>query len=160
LRECLAISEKKASDGWTTADTRSLLGEALARKKDFAAADPLLLNAQMALLERLTRSDPSTATRPCTTPSIAWSGSMRRAASQPRQRRGRSSVLESPVLLPQLKAGPDLDSILARAATRIAQGIREYRWLKRSRIASRSVESRGPRGHWDTSFFHLRAVHD
>jgi hypothetical protein len=52
LRECLAISEKKASDDWTTANTRSLLGEALARKNDFAAAEPLLLNAQKALFER------------------------------------------------------------------------------------------------------------
>ena len=52
LRECLEIKEKTQPGDWTTAQARSLLGEALAGQREFPAAEPLLLNAQKALTER------------------------------------------------------------------------------------------------------------
>ncbi|HZW32297.1 MAG TPA: tetratricopeptide repeat protein [Isosphaeraceae bacterium] len=52
LRDSLAIEEELQPDDWTTAATRSLLGEALAGQREFQAAEPLLLNAQKALTEQ------------------------------------------------------------------------------------------------------------
>jgi serine/threonine protein kinase len=52
LGECLEIKEKSQSGDWTTANARSLLGEALAGQRDFPAAELLLLDAQKALTER------------------------------------------------------------------------------------------------------------
>ena len=52
LRECLEVQEKIQPGAWTTAQTRSLLGEALAGQREFLAAEPLLLDAQKALTER------------------------------------------------------------------------------------------------------------
>jgi tetratricopeptide (TPR) repeat protein len=52
LRECVAIKEKGQSDDWSTAQARSLLGEALAGLGEYAEAEPLLLSAQKDLNER------------------------------------------------------------------------------------------------------------
>jgi tetratricopeptide (TPR) repeat protein len=43
LRECLRIRQKIQPDDWTTAETESLLGEALLEQKKFAEAEPMLL---------------------------------------------------------------------------------------------------------------------
>jgi eukaryotic-like serine/threonine-protein kinase len=43
FRECLAISEQKQPDSFSTANTRSLLGNALMKQKRYAEAEPLLL---------------------------------------------------------------------------------------------------------------------
>jgi tetratricopeptide (TPR) repeat protein len=43
LRECLAIREKAEPDAWTTFNTKSILGQALAGKEQYADAEPLLL---------------------------------------------------------------------------------------------------------------------
>jgi tetratricopeptide (TPR) repeat protein len=58
LRECLEIKDKIQADDWTTANARSLLGEALAGQKAYEEAEPLLLNAQKALAERQARIRP------------------------------------------------------------------------------------------------------
>jgi tetratricopeptide (TPR) repeat protein len=52
LRECLEIKEKTQPGDWTTALARSLLGEALAGQREVPAAEPLLLDAYKALIER------------------------------------------------------------------------------------------------------------
>jgi tetratricopeptide (TPR) repeat protein len=52
LRECLEIKAKNQPDDWTTANVRSLLGEALAAQRSYQEAEPLLLAAQKALVER------------------------------------------------------------------------------------------------------------
>jgi tetratricopeptide (TPR) repeat protein len=52
LRTSLEIKEKTQPDDWTTAQARSLLGEALTGQKAFGEAESLLLNAQKALTER------------------------------------------------------------------------------------------------------------
>jgi len=43
LRECLVIREEKQPNGWTTFNTRSILGGALLGQKRYAEAEPLLL---------------------------------------------------------------------------------------------------------------------
>jgi tetratricopeptide (TPR) repeat protein len=43
LRECLAIREKAEADAWTTFNTKSMLGQALAGQEKFSEAEPLLL---------------------------------------------------------------------------------------------------------------------
>jgi len=43
LREALSLREKLEPDAWTTFNTRSLLGEALAGQKKYADARPLLV---------------------------------------------------------------------------------------------------------------------
>jgi tetratricopeptide (TPR) repeat protein/tRNA A-37 threonylcarbamoyl transferase component Bud32 len=43
LRTCLAIRQGTQPDAWSTFNARSLLGEALARQKRYAEAEPLLL---------------------------------------------------------------------------------------------------------------------
>ena len=53
LRECLAIREKTEPDAWTTFDTKSLLGEALAKQKKFDEAEPLLLAGYEGLKEHI-----------------------------------------------------------------------------------------------------------
>jgi tetratricopeptide (TPR) repeat protein len=53
LRECLKIQEGLHSDDWTTAHTRSLLGEALAGLDRFDEAKPLLLDAHRQLSEQV-----------------------------------------------------------------------------------------------------------
>jgi serine/threonine protein kinase/tetratricopeptide (TPR) repeat protein len=43
LRECLTIREKAEADAWTTFNTKSMLGQALAGQEKFSEAEPLLL---------------------------------------------------------------------------------------------------------------------
>jgi serine/threonine protein kinase len=43
LRECLVIREKAEAHAWTTFNTKSMLGQALAGQDKFSEADPLLL---------------------------------------------------------------------------------------------------------------------
>lgn len=43
LRECLGIREKKQAEEWSTYETKSLLGQALADQRKFADAEPLLV---------------------------------------------------------------------------------------------------------------------
>ena len=52
LRECLAIRQRTMPDDWTTALTKSLLGQALLDQKKFADAEPLLLAAYDGLKKR------------------------------------------------------------------------------------------------------------
>ena len=52
LRECLEIREAMQPDDWSTADTRSLLGAALAGLGRFEEAEPLLLDGHRGLAER------------------------------------------------------------------------------------------------------------
>jgi tetratricopeptide (TPR) repeat protein len=42
-RECLTVRERTVPDAWTTFNTRSMLGEALAGQEKYADAEPLLL---------------------------------------------------------------------------------------------------------------------
>jgi hypothetical protein len=44
LRESLALREKKKPDAWTRFNTKSMLGGALLRQKNYADAEPLLIN--------------------------------------------------------------------------------------------------------------------
>jgi hypothetical protein len=52
LRECLAVREKAQPDGWTTSNTRSVLGGALLGQGNHADAEPLLLAGYTGLKER------------------------------------------------------------------------------------------------------------
>jgi tetratricopeptide (TPR) repeat protein len=52
LREYLALKEKAQPDDWTTAEARSLLGEALAGQRSFQEAERLLLAGQDSLVKR------------------------------------------------------------------------------------------------------------
>ncbi|MEX0713951.1 MAG: tetratricopeptide repeat protein [Pirellulales bacterium] len=52
LRECLAIREKNEADGWTTFNTRSLLGGSLLGQRDYAEAESLLLAGYEGLNQR------------------------------------------------------------------------------------------------------------
>jgi tetratricopeptide (TPR) repeat protein len=54
LRECLAIREKKEAKAWTTFNTMSMLGGALAGQKKYAEAEPLLLKGYQGMKERAT----------------------------------------------------------------------------------------------------------
>src|SRR5262249_40566412 len=58
LHECLAVREKKESDVWTTFNTRSMLGEALAEQKKHAEAEPLLLAGYRGKKERQDKTPP------------------------------------------------------------------------------------------------------
>ncbi len=50
LRQCLRIRQKIQPDNWTTAETESLLGEALLQQRKFAEAEPLLLSGYEEML--------------------------------------------------------------------------------------------------------------
>jgi tRNA A-37 threonylcarbamoyl transferase component Bud32 len=52
LRDCLAIREQKQPDAWSTFNTRSLLGSALLGRKQYADAEPLLLQGYEGLKQR------------------------------------------------------------------------------------------------------------
>jgi serine/threonine protein kinase len=52
LRECLTLREKAQPDGWTTFNTRSMLGEALLGQQKYAEAEPLLLAGYRGMKER------------------------------------------------------------------------------------------------------------
>jgi serine/threonine protein kinase/tetratricopeptide (TPR) repeat protein len=52
LRECLAIRVKKQPDEWGTFNARSLLGGALLARKNYAAAEPLLIEGYEGLKKR------------------------------------------------------------------------------------------------------------
>src|SRR5207245_269157 len=52
LRDCLAIREKKEPDAWTTFNTKSMLGEALVGQKQYAAAEPLLVQGYEGMKQR------------------------------------------------------------------------------------------------------------
>ena len=52
LRESLEIREQSQPETWTTAETRSLLGEAIAELGRFDEAEPLLLDGERGLAER------------------------------------------------------------------------------------------------------------
>jgi eukaryotic-like serine/threonine-protein kinase len=53
LRESLALQVN--SDAWTTFETRSLLGEALAVQKQYAVAEPFLVEGYEGLNQRITK---------------------------------------------------------------------------------------------------------
>jgi hypothetical protein len=52
LRDALAVCEKKRPDDWITYHTRSLLGAALVGRKQYAEAEPLLLQGYEGLKQR------------------------------------------------------------------------------------------------------------
>ncbi len=52
LREVLATREREQPDGWTTFNTKSMLGEALLGQKRFAEAAPLLLEGYRGMTSR------------------------------------------------------------------------------------------------------------
>jgi hypothetical protein len=54
LRDCLTVRERKQPDDWTTFNTRSLLGGALAGQAKFADAEPLLVQGYAGLRQRAT----------------------------------------------------------------------------------------------------------
>jgi hypothetical protein len=58
LRECLAIREKSQPDGWTTFNTRSLLGGSLLGQKKYAEAEPLIVAGYEGLKAREARIPP------------------------------------------------------------------------------------------------------
>jgi serine/threonine protein kinase len=55
LRECLAIREGKEPDAWRTFNTKSLLGAALQGQKNYADAEPLLLQGYEGMKQREAR---------------------------------------------------------------------------------------------------------
>ncbi len=52
LRVCLAVREQKQPDAWTTFVSDSMLGAALLGRKEYAAAEPLLLKGYRGIAER------------------------------------------------------------------------------------------------------------
>ncbi len=58
LRECLAIREKSQPDGWTTFNTRSLLGGSLLGQKKYAEAEPLIVAGYEGMKAREARIPP------------------------------------------------------------------------------------------------------
>jgi serine/threonine protein kinase len=52
LRECLALRQKQQPNAWTTFNTMSILGAALAAQKKYAEAEPFLLKGYQGLKER------------------------------------------------------------------------------------------------------------
>jgi hypothetical protein len=52
LRQCLAIRQAKEANYWSTFATQSLLGEALLGQKQYAAAEPLLVQGYTGMKER------------------------------------------------------------------------------------------------------------
>ena len=63
LRECLAIREKSQPDGWSTFNTKSLLGGALLGQKKYADAEPLLLAGYEGMKQRENTMPPQASTR-------------------------------------------------------------------------------------------------
>src|SRR5262249_51331105 len=63
LRECLAIRQKADADGWLPFNTMSLLGDSLLGQKQYAAAEPLLLEGYRGMKQREARMGPAAATR-------------------------------------------------------------------------------------------------
>jgi hypothetical protein len=58
LRECLTLRQKTQPDAWTTFDTRSILGEALAGQKKYADAGPLLRAGYEGMKQRQAKIPP------------------------------------------------------------------------------------------------------
>jgi serine/threonine protein kinase/tetratricopeptide (TPR) repeat protein len=58
LRECLAIRRTKQADDWTTFNTQSMLGGALLAQKQYAEAEPQLLEAYAGMKQRSARIPP------------------------------------------------------------------------------------------------------
>jgi hypothetical protein len=54
LRDCLTIRERKQPDAWTTYNTRSMLGGALAEQAKYSDAEPLLAQGYQGLKQRAT----------------------------------------------------------------------------------------------------------
>jgi serine/threonine protein kinase len=59
IRESLAIREKASPDDWTTFNTRSLLGAALAGQQRYADAEPLLVSGYEGMKERAAKIPPA-----------------------------------------------------------------------------------------------------
>jgi eukaryotic-like serine/threonine-protein kinase len=55
LRECLSMRQKHLPDGWTTFNTESVLGASLLGQKEYADAEPLLLEGYQGLKARQTK---------------------------------------------------------------------------------------------------------
>jgi hypothetical protein len=53
LRESMTIGDKNESDAWWTFETKILLGGALLLKKEYADAEPLLINGYQGLKDRI-----------------------------------------------------------------------------------------------------------
>jgi hypothetical protein len=58
LREALAICGRKQPDAWTTFNTQSMLGQALAGQEKYAAAEPLLVQGYAGLKQRADKVPP------------------------------------------------------------------------------------------------------
>lgn len=52
LLECLAIREKKDAEGWSTFNTKSMLGGSLLGQKKYAEAEPLLIDGYQGMKKR------------------------------------------------------------------------------------------------------------
>lgn len=52
LRECLVVRQRNQAEEWTTYETRSLLGKALADQQKFADAEPLLVEGYEGMKQR------------------------------------------------------------------------------------------------------------
>jgi serine/threonine protein kinase len=63
LRESLGIRQKADPDGWLPFNTMSLLGDSLLGQKQYAAAEPLLLESHRGMKQREARMGPAAATR-------------------------------------------------------------------------------------------------
>jgi len=59
VREAVAIRDKFEPDNWTTFNARSMLGGILLAKKDYAAAEPLLLSGYEGMQQRATKIPPA-----------------------------------------------------------------------------------------------------
>ncbi|HEV3003079.1 MAG TPA: hypothetical protein VGX78_01400 [Pirellulales bacterium] len=58
LRECLSIRARLEPDAWTTFNTRSMLGGALASQQKYAEAEPLLLAGYEGMKDREATAPP------------------------------------------------------------------------------------------------------
>jgi tetratricopeptide (TPR) repeat protein len=58
LRECLTIRQAKEPDGWTTFNSRSMLGDALLGQKKYADAEPLLRQGYEGMRRRADKIPP------------------------------------------------------------------------------------------------------
>jgi len=63
FRECLTIVRKTQPESWTTFNTQSLLGEAIAGQRKYADAEPLLLDAYHELKDRASKIPPQSKVR-------------------------------------------------------------------------------------------------
>ena len=63
LRECLFIRAKTQPDEWTTFNTKSMLGSALAGQEKYAEAEPLLLAGYEGMTQREAKVPPSAKVR-------------------------------------------------------------------------------------------------